>query len=114
MEAKLRRTWTDNLRSGKFKQGSGRLKLTPEAGEPLHCCLGVLCVIAGLPEELRTVGGGWTMSAFDGCTAVLGTDLLDRFDLPTVQAQYLMSLNDGGHTFAEIADYIETSVEITP
>lgn len=43
--------WIDALRSGKFKQGRGRLRIPHE---DRHCCLGVACVL--LKDEIPSIG----------------------------------------------------------
>lgn len=45
--------WLAALRSGKFKQGIGRLKqFNPDSKETSYCCLGVLCETNGLQEQI--------------------------------------------------------------
>lgn len=50
MNVDVGRAWVDALRSGRYRQGRGRLTqvLPDEDGEPtsFHCCLGVLCELA--------------------------------------------------------------------
>lgn len=121
--------WTAKLRSGDIAQGKGKLRQaggddTPDA----YCCLGVACEV--YREE---VGGEWTDEAKypyfvpgDGSRARWG-DLprgvarwfgfndVDDAD-PLVVAEYdgytgrrpLSVLNDGGFTFTQIADLIDT------
>lgn len=44
MDELLKAKWVKALRSGKYKQGVGKLKRRYE-GQICHCCLGVLCEI---------------------------------------------------------------------
>jgi hypothetical protein len=73
-----------------------------------HCCLGIAGIIAGVPDERMRVMG------------VLGTALvLDGFNIPNVitgngmnnmVVKELCSMNDGGKSFSEIADWIEENL----
>ena len=54
MKRELLNKWIDALRSGEYEQGNGVLCLE-SATEPeklFHCCLGVLCEVAGLNREV--------------------------------------------------------------
>ncbi len=42
MNAEIKKSWTAALRSGKYRQGQGRLRSELD-GQLEHCCLGVLC-----------------------------------------------------------------------
>lgn len=80
--------WIKTLRSGKFKQGTGRLRSGNQHGTR-HCCLGVLTEISDYPAapgglEVRT---GPTLPYKKMCT--------------------LINYNDGGKSFDKIADHIE-------
>lgn len=125
--------WTAKLRSGEITQGKGKLRQaggddTPDA----YCCLGVACEL--YREE---VGGEWTDVARDldlyfnpgdgsrprwgdlprGVSEWLGFDegycyapdprVVAEWDGSTGPRQ-LSVLNDGGFTFAQIADLIDT------
>lgn len=46
MDQAIKKLWCDALRSGKYKQGHGGLKIVMEEGEDYsYCCLGVLCEV---------------------------------------------------------------------
>lgn len=50
------RLWVADLRSGKFKQGKGGLRIRPTSDTVRHCCLGVACETAianGVPLTIR-------------------------------------------------------------
>jgi hypothetical protein len=90
----LVKKWISALRSGKYKQAHGALK-----GRDGYCCLGVLCVVAGIeigPDEgylsvpVQQLAG---LASEVGC--IKGS-------------QSLANLNDAGKSFAEIADIIES------
>jgi len=118
MKQEIMKRWVDRLRSGQVKQGRNSLR----RGNGARCCLGVLCDIAvedGVVEwkyddedTAWEVGAGnnyavlpeevveWAGMASDGCIA-----------MPSGGAS-LVSLNDGGMSFAEIADRIEKDWEL--
>ena len=90
--------WVAALRSGRYKQGKGKLK----AGSK-YCCLGVACKLypgklpalrdfARLPDEVQE----W-----------LGLNS----DSGEFGEQCLAKINDEGASFAEIADLIESEPE---
>jgi hypothetical protein len=111
---KLLTDWLAALRSGKYKQGTGRLHYGNK-----YCCLGVACAVAEVPK----VGGGFM---FDGrnYSVLPPREILNSFALPeemysgcrsTIFVQkgaFLMSvdvLNDQNTTFSEIANLIEAT-----
>lgn len=48
MDVKMIRKWVEALESGDYNQGQGLLKqVNKHEGKVEHCCLGVLCEIAG-------------------------------------------------------------------
>ncbi len=122
--------WVAALRSGKFEQGAGYLKQfsSDYDGGVAHCCLGVLCETAELAEFrtqdqlvvrfesetnelaelLETPGArGWlagTDVPIYGMRIALKAKVLTN---DTVYFDKLEALNDRGHTFKEIADFIE-------
>ena len=64
----LIRAWDKALRSGDYKQGVGRLKVSsPCGGDIRHCCLGVLCEVAGL---LSSAAPGSITYAFEGAATL--------------------------------------------
>lgn len=98
MDAELKAKWVKALRSGEFKQARGFLQ--KDGG---YCCLGVLCLIAGISVDRLETQEGYA-DIFD----LIGSDEVSRG---------LSSLNDGSrfenlhpHTFPEIADYIEKNL----
>lgn len=123
MDAVLKAQWVAALRSGKYTQGFGSLRMVlenPRPDVPCHCCLGVLCDlvnpygwdrygrhngihsnkdyrydfrVACLPESIVEFTGLHTMFA--------------AIDLPGVKKITLADLNDARFTFEQIADVIE-------
>jgi hypothetical protein len=119
--------WTAALRSGKYEQGQNAL-----CADGRFCCLGVLAEEVGVPQIdaveriangydytddpiYKFEGGGFNSTAIPACLwptfledldlgmKVPETDLLVRDTLHN----RLMTMNDEGSTFNEIADYID-------
>lgn len=119
--------WVQALRSGEYKQITGRLKTTSG-----HCCLGVACelfkkeypklLIESLPktddydhEYVPDYNQDWY--TFNGKANTLPFLVKDWLGLVSPTGTYrgfhesLIKLNDTGSTFLEIADKIESEPE---
>ncbi len=128
--------WVTALRSGKFKQGSGFLRVGDE-----YCCLGVLCELYRRDQQKETEEApDWKASDSDynpsvqrfiyttvdlpsevvewaGMNSDIGEVALrpqDFYSLDedirrnlTTDGENLAILNDGGATFEQLADIIE-------
>lgn len=103
MKPEVKKKWVEALRSGKYQQGGGALRLGDR-----YCCLGVLAEELGILEP-------WDLE--DGSYACEG----DRMGVPdtvldsTTQST-LMHMNDGDDIdapldFKEIADWIEENID---
>jgi hypothetical protein len=101
MDKELKAKWVAALRSGEYKQCSG--KLYDGVG---YCCIGVLLKLDGVTEEWMATHTMVLHRAKNG-----PGDLL-----PMDDKQKLADMNDGlngdlkRYTFAEIADYIEANL----
>ena len=134
-------TWVAALRSGSYAQGQMFLTARqPDADAPRHCCLGVLCELA---VDAGVVAARWLDSPIgttrrraygaQGATQFLPREVLVWAGLdPTRSSPYVVTddpalrrdvsrqvtfvdLNDDRRlTFDEIADVIETALELTP
>lgn len=91
MNPEIKAQWIAALRSGSYDQCIGRL--TDGTG---YCCLGVLREITGLPPSKDTELLDYTPAFKIGL----------RFETQ----ETLSRMNDGGLTFAEIADHIEATL----
>lgn len=99
--------WIKALRSGKYKQGTGKLRLFG-----CYCCLGVLAEIKGSldhngmfmhnPNSLIGVSE-------DGCTVYHYLPMGEPNGIGLTQ-NTLMEMNDRGKSFDEIADFIEANM----
>lgn len=122
MNPEMKAKWVEALRSGKYKQGYGRLKR--KATEPralfeapeTFCCLGVLCDIQP-PEVGKWVDRDSDLTAFAlepaafdsyGEAAQLPRKLRTDLGVDPKAEEYLITLNDQKRaTFEAIANYIE-------
>ena len=112
MDATLKARWIAALRSGEYRQGRRLLR----ASDGSYCCLGVLCEVAGLRRdgEMFVFPGALGTSAdpsrhkamIFGSLRAAVTD----FTEPADRAKELIEMNDCGHTFAEIANWIDDHI----
>ena len=110
MDANLKAKWVEALRSGKYKQGRNYLN-----SKGAFCCLGVLCDLSGegkwelelgadaFGDEMYRylVGDGWNR-------ATLPPELAEKYGVHNPGP--LITMNDTGKSFTEIADYIEANL----
>lgn len=114
MNAEIKADWLAALRSKKYYQIEGTLKLEREdrGNNKGHCCLGVLCEI----HPNLDFGGGPDFELFHegecyGTQADLPFSVLDEIGLTKDEQDHLIFLNDTENkTFTEIADYIERKI----
>lgn len=116
MNKEIKTLWTAALLSGKYRQGTGFLKINGRNGaEDRFCCLGVLCELAveagvteRLSEDYETVYG----KVGDSNTAILPLHIQEWAGIVGRGGSYasgersLASDNDSGMTFPEIVDAI--------
>lgn len=111
MKKELKAAWTAKLRSGEIPQG--RLNLHNHVTGEM-CCLGVLCVVAGIPGNRGSKGDlvryGDNLSGFS-------SKLQKATGLPARQAERLYLMNDEideygqpVNNFGVIADWIDENV----
>lgn len=100
LNQKFKRKWINALRSGKYERGTGFLK---KPNTKKYCCIGVACKIAGIPvRALKDSGMPKELSPIQ--QAKLPPFFRDKSN---ERLQILANLNDTGHSFEKIADYIE-------
>lgn len=126
MHEQVKELWTEALRSGKYTQTTGALRRVrdgvnenvepPEPVKAGFCCMGVLCDIS---DRHTWSEPGLNDGAADymGFSGVLPPDVMDWAGLnsedgilsggPDTGNENLVSHNDAGSTFAEIADLID-------
>ncbi len=97
MKPEIKELWVEALRSGKYIQGTGQLRIADEK----HCCLGVLTEICPIVDINNYAEEGF-----------LPNEVLTWSGINTAEGQYNISNcltvdNDNGKSFKEIADIIE-------
>lgn len=113
MKKEIADKWVEALRSGKYKQTKKVLSETTNDGA-FHCCLGVLCELAleEIDLEIKFLSGTG-IKKYDNSVDVLPTSVMVWSGIRTYYAyidtyeESLVSMNDSGKTFYEIADYID-------
>lgn len=125
MDPEVKKKWLEALRSGKYKQGKGKLKRSDT-----YCCLGVLCDLYIQELDAKEEIDPETVQYWeeeDQCydnsgelpyEVIMWADL--NKDIPDVRdgtrrLRNLAELNDGTdyirpRTFEQIANYIEKSL----
>lgn len=118
LDPTVKRRWLKQLRSGELVQTTGHLgwRNSKEAG---YCCLGVLADKCGLKGKLGTKwinGTALSVAQQVECGRVVRAEgklplhSLDMIDLDFQAQELLVSMNDSGSTFDEIADWIEDNL----
>lgn len=129
LKPEFKKLWLEDLRSGKHVQARGYLKRVMSDGQTVgYCCLGRACDIApgtGHWAGVMMGDGDTHAEAFVGEDAVLQIPPCDIYEawfedgppwndddrrLVRSVMNLLTSRNDEGHTFAQIADWIETNL----
>ena len=120
---KNRKAWVEALRSGQFRQGREKLK-TPQGS---YCCLGVAACVLGVPFEGSRRSGYYIRGASRLAPELLPRDIAQELGLSDVEQSTLAGMNDGDYvydpdkgtvkrknlkSFAQIAEYIETTLPI--
>ena len=103
MSTEKRLQWLTALRSGSYKQGKHYL----HNGDNF-CCLGVLCHLNKDRFDVTQTG---TVTRYDGCYQLLPSVLREELGLDIETLDELVSMNDGGKSFTEIANYLEKYFE---
>ena len=123
MKVEIMRIWVKALRSRRYRQGRSVLHKTQDHGQTF-CCLGVLCDLAHRMGAVRRsplrMAFGWDKVAYgkNGDTTELPLEVkewagmkstIGKFHFPSKPGvpKNLMSQNDDGRTFTQIADSIE-------
>lgn len=116
MDQQVKSKWIEALRSGKYQQGTGRLRRDDH-----FCCLGVLCDIVSpekwnddehnwhnmLPSPEVMEGSGFNKYSYSPRIPVPDDYIVRCGEDLNQNTIALSNLNDHGYTFNEIADLIE-------
>ncbi len=107
----FKKQWVEALRSGKFNQGNGKLLSVTSETKEYYCCLGVACIVAGVPKELVRENN-YILEDI-----VIKYPMLKGINYVSTNSAILSAMNDGfkgtfnpkgeKHTFIEIADFID-------
>ena len=109
MRAELKAKWLEALRSGRFPQAAGRLK-----SDQGYCCLGVLCEVNEVPQDRSPIGTyEFTFqSRFGGEYAGYAMPPDNYEGLEDWHYTELVTMNDRGRPFKDIADWIEKNIPV--
>lgn len=99
MKQEWKQPWVDALRSGQYKQG--RLELH-NTRDDTYCCLGVL-------QDVCAKGGLVIDEAADSFY-LHRSQADEQLELSKETQSELAKMNDGGKSFAQIADFIEQTL----
>ena len=113
MNPKIKKMWCKALRSGNYKQGTGRLR-RKHGDTYYYCCLGVLSVLycKAHASSWRMAGRKQGLSRKVATWAGLPKGLKGPTDVSIrIRSSFSLSgANDQGATFTMIADAIETQL----
>lgn len=115
MKPHVKAAWLHALRSGRYRQGRGRLRgPAPDGGPDLFCCLGVLCDLGARKAWRKGVTGvtgvAYTGPAGDAQTGFLPESINRAAGLSYDAMERLVGMNDHGRTFPQIAAWIERNL----
>jgi hypothetical protein len=123
MPQALKTRWLEDLRSGKYEQGEGQLISQDDGEPPKYCCLGVLCLSAGDPDELLAEDGHprsvptRAFAARHGIESDAKASNENNLNMNVVHDEDDVSsvthLNDSGMSFIDIAALLEKNIEGT-
>jgi|CXWL01.1.fsa_nt_gi hypothetical protein len=104
MNREVAERWTKALRSGRYKQGFGRLSVENDKGQKKYCCLGVLCKLLKINISKSDVSLGLEAMDKSGIKSPFGV-LTTRQGIPH---RSLAEINDTRQaSFNKIADIID-------
>lgn len=101
MDKSIKKKWIAALRSNKYKQGRNNLRTTDNC----YCGVGVLCDVV----DSKLWRKASLFYLFSGRSVILVDRLREQIKLPHETMMKVVSMNDAGKTFAEIADFVESS-----
>lgn len=120
MNKQLKAKWIKALRSGEYQQGRNHLykEYRLKDGKSVHrfCCLGVLEHIANdapwVPYKVSEASTEYCLKNASGIQsgAYLTCELARKAKLNRDTQYRLASFNDGGHSFEQIAGWIEKNL----
>lgn len=114
LNPEFKEKWIEALKSGKYKQGKGKLRSNKE----YYCCLGVACKIEGIPDVfLDTNVSNDYISTLPSEIITINLKPLNEGYTYSETVKTLVDMNDGNDesgisrkSFNEIADWIEENL----
>lgn len=115
INTELAKKWVAALRSGNYAQTQCQLRYNELDGTASYCCLGVLCEVAEIPRishasYLFTTENGQEVATSSACAEGWWNK---HFGTQLSQQQCWVMNDEQGKSFAEIADYIEKTLDLT-
>ena len=121
---RFKKAWIKALKSGDYIQGTGTLRKEEEdtlTNNDIvsYCCLGVACIVAGIPEEF--IDGEWIEYQQDGFDYEKVPEVLHGVADSNELAKVLSEMNDScspdkdhhRFNFDDIADWIDYNIKAT-
>ena len=111
MNPKVKSSWLDALRSGKYTQTKGMLERRKGGKVVGHCCLGVLLRSQGVKPQIKNDDVGFGRN--DGAPeySVLAPYYLRKFGIDVDSMNHLWKMNDrDGKSFKEIAAWVKRNL----
>lgn len=109
MNKDVKTSWLYALRSGKYTQARSALKKSIGHEDDVgYCCLGVLCDISQKGKWKKDRQG--TYYWYDDISGVLPKSVKEWSGVILERERDLAGMNDGGSSFEEIADWVETNL----
>lgn len=111
MTPEIKAKWVKKLRSGKYKQGQGKLQQDNK-----YCCLGLLCEVAVEERVIPPVTLSNGMCYYSGLSCILpeavqiwaGIDCLGQYTRLNMHNTLAGNNDKDNMLFSEIADIIES------
>jgi len=107
MDPEAKAKWIEALRSGIYPQTQKILR-----NDEGFCCLGVACDVFGARwKPARSSDSSYfAVAKGEAQSAIIPTPIRDKIGLGADDEWTLTRINDNGHSFAEIADWIEANL----
>jgi len=112
MDPKIKADWVAALRSGKYTQAQGRLRISAgddESNVDGYCCLGVICDVTQ-KRWVRQHTYWYALVGSELEPTWYGMLPKGAFGLTDNTIRHLANMNDSGKSFNEIADWIEANL----
>jgi hypothetical protein len=114
LQPDFKEAWLSALRSGDYLQGMGALEDLVGL-ERRYCCLGVGCLVLGVEPadskgNTKSADPDWPIHLVWQPPSTLCVDGQEANDPKWIQTELANMNDDGAHTFADIAKWIEQNL----